>query len=181
MCTSTRVAFVANNKAGEEEKPLTYLKIKQTNKQKNLFRIKYLMLAIKIIVIKITKKGILSRHIKVMHSLQSKNMSVSGSTITKPFILYTSQLFGVELQFCSGIISLPTSMVVYHIIWLRCRADSGLVSSVQKLHPPPMWIHVNTHAAFWWSSSKTLQTIQSSGLTRSYQWLLCMCIQQHLS
>lgn len=45
------------------------------------------MLAIKIIVIKITKKGISSSRIKVMHSLQSKNMPVSGSTITKTFIL----------------------------------------------------------------------------------------------
>lgn len=45
------------------------------------------MLANKIIVIKITNKVISSSRVKVMHSLQSKNMSVSGSTITKPFKL----------------------------------------------------------------------------------------------
>lgn len=73
----------SNNKAGEEEKALNiFEEIKIA-----YFRVKYFMLAIKIIVIKITKKGISSSRIKVMHSLQSKNMPVSGSTITKPFIL----------------------------------------------------------------------------------------------
>lgn len=71
-------------KASEEEKPLTYLKIKTKIAD---FWIKYFMLAFKIIVIKITKKGISSSRIKVMHSLRSKNMPVSGSIITKPFIL----------------------------------------------------------------------------------------------
>lgn len=48
--------FGTNNKAGEEEKPLTYLRKKKIA----YFWVKYFMLAIKIIVNKITKK----RHLK---------------------------------------------------------------------------------------------------------------------
>lgn len=54
------------NKAGESEKPLTYLKTK-----KSLLWIKYFLLAIKFKVIKLKIK-MASRNIKEMHSLQSQ-------------------------------------------------------------------------------------------------------------
>lgn len=67
-----------------------------------------------------------------MHSLQSKNMPVSGSTITKPFILLhlTIVLGGRDYSFFVVVV---IHMVVCHIIC--CSADSGSVSLVQKLGP----------------------------------------------
>lgn len=72
-----------------------------------------------------------------MHSLQSKICQSVVQRIQNPSYYYISQLFWEELQYSSGIISLPISIVVCHIIWLHCSADSGLISSVQKRTPPP--------------------------------------------
>lgn len=87
-------------------------------------------------------------------------MPVSGSTITKPFILLHLTIIWGGLQFRSGITSLPTSIVVRHIIWLFCSADSGLISSV------PCEDRVNTPDGLLTGQKKILatssKTIQST-------------------
>lgn len=75
------------------------------------------MLAIKIIVIKITKKGISSSRIKVMHSLQSKKYASQWFNNYKTLHIITPHnYFGWNYKFRSSIISLPDSIVVCHIL-----------------------------------------------------------------